>query len=519
MLKEGETWKEEVPLPGADGTNNLSLEVASVPPLNLDSRLKYLIGYPHGCVEQIVSKAFPQLYIPALADLSDSQKQTAEAAVKETISRLRSYQVAGGAFAYWPGQTSTTGWGTAYATHFLVEAEKHGYLVPGDMKKGALANIRQVARSWNTKATTPDVDSEKAIQAYRLFVLSLASEPEVGAMNRLKEFPGTYSATRWMLAAAYANIGRKDVGLELTRKTEPLKNASYYADTYGSPDRDKAIQLLALCLLDQAKEAAVLARELSEAFGSDEWMSTQTTSFGLIALSDYLQKYPTSGSMDFTYICNRKKESVATKKDFWTASLLKNTGRTVPMEIRNNGKSVLFARIVTEGVPEQGDEEAYANGVSIAVSYVGAGGGPLNVKSLQQGDNFTAVVTVKNPTPEKLDYLVLTQVFPAGWEILNTRYMSDNGDTGPSATGSASASDAGAGRTRAATGNYISYQDIRDDRVYTYIDALPSGRQVTVKINLAAVYPGIFYLPPVRCEAMYNHLVQANTQGETTEVK
>lgn len=519
ILKGGETWKNDVPLPGADGTNNLSLEVADVPPLNLDTRLKYLIGYPHGCVEQIVSKAFPQLYIPALTDLSDSQKQTAEAAVKETVGRLRSYQVAGGAFAYWPGQTSTTGWGTAYAAHFLVEAEKHGYLVPGDMKKGALANIRQVARTWNTKATTPDVDAEKAIQAYRLFVLSLASEPEVGAMNRLKEFPGTYSATRWLLAAAYANIGRKDVGLELTRKTEPLQKASYYADTYGSPDRDKAIQLLALCLLDQAKEAAVLARELSGTFGSGEWMSTQTTSFGLIALSDYLQKYPASGSMDFTYICNRKKESVVTEKDFWTASLLKNTGKTVPVEIRNNGKSTLFARVVTEGVPEQGEEEAYANGVSIAVSYVGAGGGPLDVKSLQQGDNFTAVVTVKNPTPEKLDYLVLTQVFPAGWEILNTRYMDDNGDTAGSATGSASAAASATGRPRAATANYISYQDIRDDRVYTYIDALPSGRQVTVKINLAAVYPGIFYLPPVRCEAMYNHLIQANTKGETTEVK
>ncbi|MCC8153052.1 MAG: hypothetical protein LIP01_01860 [Tannerellaceae bacterium] len=94
--------------------------------------------------------------------------------------------------------------------------------------------------------------------------------------------------------------------------------------------------------------------------------------------------------------------------------------------------------------------------------------------------------------------MVLTQVFPSGWEILNTRFLEGGRDT----------RDAG-----------ISYQDIRDDRVYSYIDYLAAGREVTVRINLCTVYPGKFYLPPVWCEAMYDNQIRANTEGMQIEIK
>lgn len=500
-LGAGKTWKDTVTFPGANGTNSLSLEMSDVAPLNLDTRLEYLIGYPHGCIEQIVSKAFPQLYIPSLVDLSDEQKQISQGAVKETISRLRSYQTVEGAFSYWPGQTSTTAWGTVYATHFLLEAEAHGYLVPEEMKRNVLRNLQAVARNWQD-VKSYYASSEELTQAYRLFVLTLAQQPEVGAMNRLKEIKELDSTARWMLAAAYANIGRKDVADALIKKTESVVSGkSYQYDfTYGSDDRNKAIKLMTLCLLGKEQEAAVLAQQLSAVFSSDDWLSTQTTSFGLIALAEYMDKYKVSGSMNFIYLWARKSEQVTTSKNFWTAKLGENLDKTAPLEIQNTGKSTLFARIITEGVPEQGEEKAYANGISLVTSYIAQGGGSLDVKKLQQGDNFTAVVTVKNPTPDPISHLVLTQIFPAGWEILNTRFLNEGNQPDSNPAG-------------------ISYQDIRDDRVYSYIDFLPPGRQVTVKINLAAVYPGIFYLPPVKCEAMYNHQIQANTAGEKVEVQ
>lgn len=497
-LEAGKSWKETVAMPGATGTNQLTLEVADIAPVNVSSRLSYLLGYPHGCLEQITSKGFPQLYISSFTDLPLQQAKSTEEAVKEVIRRLRSYQTVDGAFAYWPGGTSSNGWGTVYATHFLLEASKKGYLVPEAMKQSVLNNLRRVARNWKP-VTSYYKDSEEATQAYRLYVLALAGSPEMGAMNRLKEMKDLTSMSRWSLASAYALVGREDVAQDLISKTTALPSGySEYDETFGSDVRDQSIQLMTLCLLDKGKEAATLVEELSKQLSSDDWLSTQSTAFALVALSDYLAKYRVDGAMDFTYACGGKDGQVKTDKNIWSETLLDKAGTSASVELKNTGKSTLFARIITEGIPEQGEEKAYANGVSLAVSYVDLNGSPVNVAQLEQGTNFSAVVTVKNPSARGYNNLVLSEIFPAGWEILNTRFLNE------SVTDSLSAG--------------VNYQDIRDDRVYSYIDRLPAGSQVTVKINLCAVYPGRFYLPPVYCEAMYDYLIRANTAGQEVTV-
>ena len=497
-LEAGKSWKKTVAMPGATGTNQLTLEVSDIAPVNLSSRLSYLLGYPHGCLEQITSKGFPQLYISSFTDLTPQQAKSTEEAVKEVIRRLRSYQTVDGAFAYWPGGTSSNGWGTVYATHFLLEASKKGYLVPEVMKQSVLNNLRRVARNWKP-ATSYYMDSEETTQAYRLYVLALAGSPEMGAMNRLKEMKDLASMSRWSLASAYALVGREDVAQDLISKTTALPSGySEYDETFGSDVRDQSIQLMTLCLLDKGKEAATLVEELSKQLSSDDWLSTQSTAFALVALSDYLAKYRVDGAMDFTYACGGKDGQVKTDKNIWSETLLDKAGTSASVELKNTGKSTLFARIITEGIPEQGEEKAYANGVSLAVSYVDLNGRPVNVAQLEQGTNFSAVVTVKNPSARGYNNLVLSEIFPAGWEILNTRFLNE------SATDSLSAG--------------VNYQDIRDDRVYSYIDRLPAGSQVTVKINLCAVYPGRFYLPPVYCEAMYDYLIRANTAGQEVTV-
>ncbi|UBD81423.1 alpha-2-macroglobulin family protein [Parabacteroides distasonis] len=497
-LEAGKSWKETVAMPGATGTNQLTLEVSDIAPVNVSSRLSYLLGYPHGCLEQITSKGFPQLYISSFTDLPLQQAKSTEEAVKEVIRRLRSYQTVDGAFAYWPGGTSSNGWGTVYATHFLLEASKKGYLVPEAMKQSVLNNLRRVARNWKP-VTSYYKDSEEATQAYRLYVLALAGSPEMGAMNRLKEMKDLTSMSRWSLASAYALVGREDVAQDLISKTTALPSGySEYDETFGSDVRDQSIQLMTLCLLDKGKEAATLVEELSKQLSSDDWLSTQSTAFALVALSDYLAKYRVDGAMDFTYACGGKDGQVKTDKNIWSETLLDKAGTSASVELKNTGKSTLFARIITEGIPEQGEEKAYANGVSLAVSYVDLNGSPVNVAQLEQGTNFSAVVTVKNPSARGYNNLVLSEIFPVGWEILNTRFLNE------SVTDSLSAG--------------VNYQDIRDDRVYSYIDRLPAGSQVTVKINLCAVYPGRFYLPPVYCEAMYDYLIRANTAGQEVTV-
>ena len=498
-FEAGKSWKGTVGLPGVEGTNSLVLEMSDVQPVNLSTRLSYLLGYPHGCVEQITSKAFPQLYLSGVASLTREQEQSTEATVKEVIRRLRSYQTVDGSFSYWPGGTAPNAWGTVYAIHFLLEAEKKGYLVPEGMKRNALNDLSRIARNWKPEASY-SAESEEMTQAYRLFVLALGQVAEVGAMNRLKESKTLMSMSRYLLAAGYALVGRPDVSKELVVKTTALTTAcSGYDQTFGSDLRDTSIRLMTFCLLGDGKEAALLANEISKTLASDDWLSTQSTAFGLVALSDYMEKYKMSGLMDFSYAVDGKTKKVSTTRNIWTETLLDKTASSASLELKNTGKSTLFARLVAEGIPAEGKEEAYANGLTLAVSYMDHDGHPVNTSALQQGTNFTAVVTVANSSPRGYNHLVLTEVFPAGWEILNTRFLT--GDTVDNRV----------------TG--VNYQDIRDDRAYSYIDYLPAGKQVTVRINLCAVYPGRFYLPPVYCEAMYDHLVRANTEGKMVTVE
>lgn len=498
-LMAGESKEIPVDLFGLDGTNQLSLEVANVQPVDLDRHLDYLENYPHDCLEQMVSRAFPALYLADWQKADPERMERADNLVKEVISRLRSYQIADGDFAYWPGTTSSHAWGSVYAVHFLVEAEKKGYLIPGNLRNGALNRLAQVARSYQSNSS-PFRDSEDLTQAYRLYVLTLSRGADLGAMNRLREAKALNVRVKWFLAAAYALAGRTDVANSMLNAAMPLSKWDYTFDrTFGSDLRNEAIQLIALCALDNQREIQPLVSRISETLASDEWLDTQSVAFALIALSDYVNRYPMDKTMSFEYAFDGKNERVKSDKPLWNAELMSQAKRgSARLTIENKGESTLYARLVVSGQVGQGEELPYANGLSLAVSYVDMDGKPIDITSLAQGDNFVANVTLRNSSSYPVRHVVLSQIFPAGWEILNTRYAR------PANPG---ANEVG-----------IQYQDVRDDRVYSHIDLLPSGRQVAIRVNLCAVYPGQFYLPPVSCEAMYDARIRANTKGQQVEV-
>lgn len=499
-IEPGQLWKGKIALPGLDGTNRLTAEISTMKPLNLTSRLAYLLDYPHGCIEQIVSKAFPLLYLNRWASLSEAQQSEAENTVKEVINRMRSYQTADGAFAYWPGSSSSHAWGTAYAVHFLLQAEQSGYWIPASMKQSAMNYLRRMARGWKPQ-TGYYARSEEQTEGYRLYLLALDGQPEMGAMNRLKESASLLDATRSWLASAYVLAGREDVALSLLKQTREMDTYSEAYDlTLGSEVRDRSVRLLALCQLNQTDEAAQLANQLADELSSGEWMSTQSTAFALMAVSSFRHRYPGDGSLHFTYRCAGTGETVSSDKGVWSGMLLDGASGSVEGELQNQGKSTLFVNFMAEGTPARGTIEPASQGLSLAVSYLDSKGQPLDIASLPQGTNLTAVVTVRNTSSVDYSHLVLTEYVPAGWEILNTRFME----------GAVATQEKGMG---------VSYQDIRDDRVYSYIDQLPAGRQVTLRLQLCAVYAGRFYLPPVSCEAMYRRQVRAHTGSRYVGVK
>jgi uncharacterized protein YfaS (alpha-2-macroglobulin family) len=471
---------------GIAGTNAAVLELSRVPPLELGRRLDELVRYPHGCLEQTTSAAFPQVYLPRLMDLDAARVAAIQRNIQAAIDRMRDFRTADGGFAYWPGQGSHP-WTTSYAGHFLLEAERAGFVLPAGMRSGWVKAQRQAA----VRAAPADRWSALE-QAYRLYTLALAGEPEIGAMNRLRGSPSLPLAARWRLAAAYQLAGQPEVARALVQgQTTDVPAYRELTGTFGTDLRDEAMILETLVLLDHdPQETLALARHASDALAKAEALPTQTAAYLLIALARFGDAAGPGATIDATVTTpDGKVIEVDSAKAL--ASITLPAERTGTVGVRNHAPGPLFVRLVTTGMPPVGDERAAAQGLAIDVTYTRADSGArVDPRSLPSGTDLRAQVTVRNTSPLRLDELALTQILPSGWELHGTA-------PGP-----------GAG---------YEYRDVRDDRVMTYFD-LGINESRTFEWSLHASYPGRYYAGPVVVEAMYDPLRQARTAGAWVEV-
>ena len=483
---------------GTAGTNSATLEISSIAPINLDKRLNYLIQYPHGCVEQITSSAFPQLYLQKLTELSAARKALAERNIKAAIARLNGYQLPDGGMAYWPGANEADEWSTNYTGHFMLEAESNGFSLPPGYLTQWKKFQKNKAVSW--APSTLNFYGADLLQAYRLYLLALAKSPELGAMNRLREFKYLSPAAKWRLAAAYRLAGQAGIAMQLIKglslDVKPY-NQSY--GTFGSDLRDEAMILETLTLLNQKKQAEGLMRSISARLSQDNWYSTQSTAYALIAIAKYCGASSTGKKLQFSYRFNKSGGNVDQNAYVWQSQLPVSGAKSVAM-ISNKGKNRLFVRLVLRGKPAIGQEDIPAANpdiLTMRVGYFSLSGQLIDPARIVQGTDFIAQVNISNPGKRgRYDNLALSQLFPSGWEIINTRLMDNE------AIFKSSPAD---------------YRDIRDDRVNTYF-GLAEGKELTYFVLLNASYTGRYYLPPTHCEAMYNAEISTTVPGKWIEV-
>lgn len=486
---------------GLVGSNKSTIEISTIPHLGLEKRLQYVISYPHGCIEQTTSAAFPQLFVSNLMNTNEKENAQISKNVKAALKRIQLFQTVNGGFSYWPGENGESDWGTNYAGHFIIEAEKQGYAVSSNLKEKWMKYQQKQAKNWSNSANSFNhkqaKESHELIQAYRLYVLALANSPELGAMNRLREEPSLSSIAKWRLAGAYALAGQDEVAQkmvnQLSTKVAPYQELSY---SYGSEKRDKAMILEILNLLKNKNKAEQIVTEISTTMSGTSYMSTQETAYNLLAISNFYGLKNSKESINFSYKLNKGKvikqtsTSRVMKLQFSDADFDKKAG----LYLKNNGNNKLFVKVLNQGVPLIGDQTKSSQNLNLKVVYKDMKGNEINVDKIKQGFEFFAEVTLTNPG--KMGYyseMVLSQIFPPAWEIHNTRM-----------DGIEESSEA-------------RYQDFRDDRVYTYFD-LAQKKSKVFKIKLNATFMGKFYLPGIYAEAMYDHKINARAGGKWVEV-
>ena len=489
LLDGGKSKDVTAELFGLPGTNALSVELSTIPAIDLGRRLRYLTEYPYGCVEQTVSAAFPQLYLGQVMDCDEHTLKRNAYNVTAAINRLHSYRRPDGALSYWPGSTSSSPFGSAYALHFLQEAENQGYAVPADLKSELIRYL------------TSDVVSNKKegefVRAYGLYALAVAGKPQRSAMNLLREQVKKMPRSAvWMLAAAFAADGKKSIATQLTGGLPYLESSDAYS-YYGSEDRNMAIALRTSTLTGQKETAFELAEKVAARLNdSGHYMSTQATAWSLYAISDYARTLA-GGGIRGSVAGPEKTYKFSTDKALVRQDIaLGKEQAKAKLSFSNTGSTPVHAVVSVTGVPQAGTETAKSSGLSLRIAYLDQNGAAISVDTLSRGRSFKAVVIVTNTGSATARDLALAQKFPSGWEIQNDRLNREDYSY-----------PAG-----------VNYQDIRDDRVYSFFD-LGAGQSVTITTGLTATYPGRFYLPAVSCEAMYDDTVSALVPGKWTEVK
>ncbi|MBP5721527.1 MAG: alpha-2-macroglobulin, partial [Bacteroidales bacterium] len=485
LIAAGSSAELPVELFGTPGTNSAELELSTMPSIDLASRLRYLETYPYGCLEQTVSGAFPRLYLDKLMTCDEWTLKRGRVNVEAAIRRLQSFRRSDGSLSYWPGQSYSSLFGTAYALHFIKEAENAGYAVPADLKKEVIA--------WLGRKVS-DSKEDFTARAYGVYALAVAGKPQRGAMNLLRENVKKMPAgAKWLLAAAYAVDGKKSVARELAA---PLKYDDNNYEAYGSVDRNRAVALKTMLLTDRKEDAFKLASEIAGRLNDkDVYMSTQSTAWCLYAVADYART--NAGGVKATYSFDGKSSKVAGERCIEMRTLPVNEGAKAPVvKVENSGTGNLYATVSVTGIPPASTEKAVSNKLRMTVSYENEDHKPVSVDTLSRGRIVYAVVTVTNTGAAAVRDLALNHKFPSGWEIQNDRLYSDG----------------------AALPSGVTYQDIRDDRVYSFFN-LAAGGSVVVRTKLIATYPGKFYLPAVSCGAMYDDSVSALVPGHWVEVK
>ncbi|MGB5820466.1 MAG: MG2 domain-containing protein [Saonia sp.] len=474
---------------GIAGRNSAQVEFSTLPPMNFNGRMQYLIRYPHGCVEQTTSAAFPQLFLADIFDITSTKKKSIQNNVKNAIKRLGSHQLPNGGFSYWSGQNYANDWGTSFAGHFLLEAEKKGYVLPIGFRSAWVSYQRQLAKQWRAANNTSDL-----AQAYRLYTLALSGNADVASMNRLRETTNLSNEGKYRLAAAYGLIGQASVAKQLLGTARlDFNDQKYNYYTYGSSDRNRAMALETFVLLGDKTKSQQMAKTVAQALNDKRYMSTQSTSYCLLAMAKFAKMVGGKG-IRASVTANDKTMDIRTDKTLANRVLVVKKGSNT-VQLKNTSGNTLYVSLVNNGILPVGKEKEVQRNLSASIKFKGRDGSVLDVSTITQGTDFVAEVSLTNTTANHIKDMALQEIFPSGWEIVNTRFT-DFGDFAE---------------------NNVTHTDLRDDRANFYFD-LKKNETKTFRILLNASYLGRYYLPGIQAEAMYDNDYAVRTKGRWVAV-
>jgi uncharacterized protein YfaS (alpha-2-macroglobulin family) len=487
-------------------SSEFSLTLSPFPNITFADSLRYLVRYPHGCLEQTTSKVFPLLYFSDLARSVEPMlagDDLVDYYITSGITKLESMLTSSNHFTYWPGGTYVNPWSSIYASHFLVEARKAGYEVADRVYNAILDGLREQAQfspSTESRESPKAIKANIALATYASYVLAAAGQPERGTMNYLKNrgLSGLSDYSHFQLAGAFALSGELETALSMLPVSISLgvngkDNAEWETGgTLNSPIRAQAIMLDMLAEVNENHPSIpMLVKNLREAASDgNRWATTQDNAFAFLALGKIMKKqmdknYTGTLKLNGEHFADFDATQVRYTDDAWD-------GARIQLSVQGEGSCYYYWSAF--GIQRGSFVEEYERELQVRRRYFNKDGEELT-RQFVHGDLIISEVTVKALTAN-LENVVVVDMLPTGFEIENPRLESREGipwlkaqDFKPD------------------------YLDIRDDRLI-FFGTFPRQRERKFYYALRAVTQGEFTLPPIAAEAMYD-VTKSTVTGST----
>lgn len=468
-----------------DSGSTARLEVATQGILGLDRQIRQLLSYPHGCLEQVVSAAFPQLLLGDLFPGSTSEERAvALSHANDAIANIQRLRTADGLLALWPGQTASDPFASLWAARFLHEANARKVQGGSELLQKLSESIAKV----RLQDPTEEIERLALIPTFRSRY-DRHDEEDTTRLDSLSGLPLSREA-RWVLAAAWERLGHHDKALAQMSQARATSAALSRVGRKGRASllRDQAWALEAMVTLS-AREArdslvGVVGREVS----SRRWLSTQEQGALLVALAKVLALRDTSAADSVQWKSPGSKWTTLGLVDGRGAIDLPAGLDTIQVRSVRKGK-ILQAQVDREG-NLRSPESLRDSGFTVDARVLDASGSPVT-KSLRERDAFTLEIRVKNLSGQDLTDIAATTAIPGGWSMRRSEIP-------PSQAG-------------------IQYLDVRADRVVHHFD-LASGQEKILRLPLRALQEGSYREAEVTVEALYDAALRAHWKGERVRI-
>ncbi len=493
--------------------------VVSTTPLGLARGLAaYLREYPHGCSEQITSRAFPWLVLHDDADFG-LEKAEAEKTIRETIAMLARRQNKNGGFGYWSSSEDFDGFDyvSVYVMHFLTEAKASGFAVPGPMFDAALRRVRLMADAklsepWRDdrgrmhyERTRHDAD----VQAAAIYLLTRNEEVTTNYALKMRDFiEAKVPAALWQrdpsaawLAATWRLLKKDDEAKKLI--------AAHRKARAVAPDNDEKQwwrnYYYESTLTREAMTFTVLCRhfpEIAGTFGYDELrpitemlergdFHTLSAAWSVMALKAYAGLTKASGvKAGIAEVVGADAKMIIEPRAGLVSARLSNSKTTARFILTRPDAAMRLGawyQTIETGFDHVLPAEAEARDIEVFREILDEQGDVTAMAKV--GETLRIRVRVRNISKSAQPHLALSELLPGAFDF-------------------APAGEAHALRPGLAALPGAEYVDVREDRALLFCD-LAENETKTFEYSIRPTCAGTFIVPPAYAESMYDRAVRS----------